>query len=256
MSIFYKLDSRTKILLVFLLTILVFLIDTFPVIVVLMLSVFFLRLGAKIPFRDFKFVKNLSMLVLFLILLQTLLAPGENYIIKPLFPAGFPVLGGMGALKWEGFFLGFMIGCRLITLVLLLPMLTATTSPYQIAAGLAAFGINYRICYIITTAFNLIPLFRDEGLAIIDAQRLRGMRSFDEGSFFVKLKAWPGLVVPLLLGAMRKAQVSSVAMDCRAFGIYKTRTWLDKPTMKTPDYIFLACGIVFSALVISINYLI
>ena len=135
-------------------------------------------------------------------------------------------------------------------------MLTETTSPYRIAAGLAAFGINYRACFVITTAFNLIPLFREEGYAIIDAQKLRGMRSYDKGSFFVKLKAWPGLVVPLLLGAMRKAQASSVVMDCRAFGIYKKRTWLDKPVMKALDYICIVYGIVFSVLVLFLNYLI
>lgn len=255
MHIIYKLDPRTKVLLILILTLLVFLIDSLPVAAGFMLCIFFLRLNAGIPFPELKTFKNLSVLVLFLIFIQTLLAPGENFIVKPLFPPDFPVLGGRGSLKWEGFILGLMITCRLVTLVLLLPMLTKTTSPYRIAAGLAAFGINYRICFIITTALNLIPLFHEEGRSIINAQKLRGMNSFDEGSFFARLKNMPGLVVPLVLSAMHKAQLSSVAMDSRAFGIYKTRTWLDKPVMKTPDYLSLICGAVFFVLVLLLNYL-
>jgi len=194
------------------------------------------------------------MLVFFLIFLQTLFAPGENYIVNPLFPPVFPLLGGKGSLKWEGLILGLMIGCRLFTLVFLLPVLAGTTSPYRITSGLAAFGLNYQICFMITIAFNLIPGFREEGRTIIDAQKLRGLNSFEEGSFFARMKAWSALFVPLVLGAMRKAQVSSVVMDCRAFGLYKTRTWLDKPVMKVYDYLFLAGSFVFAFLLLVINY--
>ena len=94
----------------------------------------------------------------------------------------------------------------------------------------------------------------------MDAQKLRGMRLFERerrpfkgGSLFARLKAYSGLVLPLVLGAMRKAQVSSVAMDSRAFGVYKTRTWLDKPVMKMCDYFFIFACIVFSAAVLFLN---
>jgi len=258
--LFYKLDPRTKILLVLLLTVLVFIIDKFPVTVCLMVSFFIVRLAAKIPFRGIRFIKTLSMLVAFMILMQILLGPGENYIVKPLFPPSFPLLGGMGSLKWEGLIAGLTIGCRLAALMLLLPMLTRTTSPERIAAALASFGFNYRIAFIITTAFNLIPLFEEDGRVIMDAQKLRGMRCFErrtfgEGSFFARLKAYPGLVVPLVLGAMRRAQLVSVAMDSRAFGVYRTRTWLDKPAMKGRDYLSIAVCAVFSAVMLLFNFL-
>jgi len=62
------------------------------------------------------------------------------------------------------------------------------------------------------------------------------------------------MVVPLVLGAMRRAQAASVAMDSRAFGAFKTRTWLEKPVMKSHDYLFLAGFLVFSALALYGNY--
>jgi energy-coupling factor transport system permease protein len=258
MPIVYKIDTRIKIVLILLFTVLVFIIDKLPVAAFLLLSFLALRLAGKIPIKGIRSFVFLFLLAAFIILMQTLFGPGENYIVKPLFPPSFPLLGGLGSLKREGFIFGLTIACRLAALMLLLPILTETTAPYGIACGLASLGINYRAAFIITTAFNLIPLFEEEGRSIMDAQKLRGMRSFERRSFerrsfFAKMKAYQGLVVPLVLGAMRKAQAASVAMDSRAFGVYKTRTWLDKPSMKAHDYLCLVICIVFFIFVLLFN---
>ena len=255
MQIIYKLDPRTKILLVLLFTTLVFLVNVLSVTAGLLFVVLFFRIAGRIPFKSIKSFIILTMLVIFMIIIQILFGPGENYIVKPLFPHTFPFLGGMGALKWDGLITGLVIGCRLAALMLILPMFTETTAPEQIACGLAALGFNYRVSFIITTAFNLIPLFEEEGRAIIDAQKMRGLRFLEEGSFFTRLKVYPGLVVPLVLGAMRKAQSASAAMDSRAFGVYKSRTWLEKPAMKVRDYTALSVCFVFSALTLFLNYM-
>jgi energy-coupling factor transport system permease protein len=240
-------------------TVLVFVVDKLPVAVSLALSFFVIRLTAGIPIRGIRFAKPLAMLAVFIIVMQVLFGPGENYIVKPIFPPWFPLAGGYGSLKWDGLFLGLTICCRLAALTLLLPMLTLTTAPREIAAGLSFLGFNYRTAFIITTAFNLIPLFQEEGKLIMDAQKLRGVRSFDrrsfeKDSFLGKLKAYPSLVVPLMLGAMRRARSASIAMDARAFGIYKTRTWLERPVMKKIDYLSIAVCLLFSAGLLSLNF--
>jgi energy-coupling factor transport system permease protein len=202
-----------------------------------------------------KNLKSLTLLAVFIILLQTLFGPGENFIIKPLFPDSFPFFSGMGSLKWEGLILGFVVICRFFTLIILFSLFTGTTSPYSLAAGLNTLGLNYTAAFVITTTFNLIPFFREEALTIMDAQKLRGMRSLEKGSFFFRLRTFCGLTLPLVLGAMRKAQASSVVMDSRAFGIYKKRTWLDKPEMKAVDFLFLFACVIFSAAVLCFNFL-
>jgi len=247
MSVFFNLDSRTKLFFVLLLTFLIFFIDTLIASVCLLLSFIVIRFVTRIPLKSFKNLKNLTLLAVFIILIQTLFCPGETYILKPLFPASFPFLGGVGSLKWEGFILGIVIICRLAALMLLLPMLTLTTSPYQISAGLCALGVNYRVAFVITTALNLIPAFKEEALLIMDAQKLRGMRKFG-------IKSYINLLVPLMLGAMRKAQASSVVMDSRAFGVYKTRTWLEKPKMKSLDFFFITGSVVFFVIMMFINF--
>ena len=235
-------------------TVLVFVVDNLPATVSLALSFLVLRLTAGLPLRGIRFAKPLAMLAVFIIVMQVFLGPGENYIVKPLFPPWFPLFGGYGSLKWDGLFLGIAICCRLAALTFLLPMLTLTTTPREIAAGLSFLGFNYRTAFIITTAFNLIPLFQEEGRLIMDAQKLRGMRSFEGGPFTGKLKAYPSLVVPLMLGAMRRAHSASIAMDARAFGIYKTRTWLERPVMKGLDYLSITVCVFFSASILLLNF--
>jgi len=259
MAFLISLDARTKLLCVLLITALIFLVDKIPAAVCLLFFLIVFRLAARVPFRSAKFFINLSLLAVLIILLQMMFFPGTNYIVKPLFPSSFPVFGGIGSLKMEGFFLGSVIACRLFALMVLMPVFTETTSPHKIASGLCALKINYRTAFIITSAFNLIPLFIQEAGLIIDAQKLRGLDSLEKARgvrkpLFSGIKAYCGLLLPLMLGAMRKAQVSAVVMDSRAFGIYKTKTWLDKSVMKTSDFLFIFACIAFIACILVINY--
>jgi len=230
-----------------------------------MLTFFFLlRLAAGIPFLGIKNLKILTLLVTFIILMQTIFGPGTTYIVNPLFPPSFPVLGGMGSLKWEGFFLGLTIVCRFLSLMILLPVFTVTTPPHKIAEGLCAMKVNYRYAFIISTAFNMIPVFRDEALIIMDAQKLRGLQYFDKRpdgkktkarrSIFYGIKLYSSLLIPLILSAMRKAQYASVAMESRGFGLHKTRTWLKKPQIAKHDiFCFFASVFIFIS-VLFVNY--
>jgi energy-coupling factor transport system permease protein len=253
LSVKKQIDPRIRILLVSLFSVTVFIVDQLLVIIGLTLSFAVIRMAFKVPFRSIKTFLTLSMLVTFIVLLQTLFGPGENYILKPLFSESLPLLGGMGSLKRDGFILGLVISSRLAALMILLPLLTAV-SPSQIALGLTGLGFNYRAAFIITSAFNFIPLFEDEGRAIMDAQKLRGARAFDNVSFFVKLKTYPGLVVPLVLGAMRKAKAAGTSMDSRAFGVYKTRTWMDKQPLGVKDYLSLVIYLLFVILTLWLNF--
>jgi energy-coupling factor transport system permease protein len=244
MTLLYKLDPRTKLLIILLLTVTVFLVNKLPTAVFMLLSFVIIRQALKIPFLGIKYLKNLSLLAVFIVLIQTLLYPGENYVLFHLFNWVLP-------LSREGFILSLVVICRLFSLIVLLPLLTATTSADRLATGLSALGFQYRTAFIITTALNLIPFFKEEASVIMDAQKLRGAarRGTRPG-----IRAYASLAVPLVLGAMRKAQISSVAMDSRAFGVYKTRTWLDKPQMKGYDFTAILICTLYIAGLLFVNY--
>jgi len=251
---YHKPDPRTRILLVLLLSILVFFVDTLPAAVIMALGFLAFRAALRIPFRNIKRgFRIFSALILFIILLQILFGPGQRYIVKPLIPQAVPFFGGAGSLKWDGLILGLTICCRLAALMVLLPVLT-DAGPHEIAMGLNSLGLNYSACYIVSAAINLIPVFEEEARCIMEAQKLRGMAAFEEGSFPDKIRAYPALAVPLVLSAMRRAMLAAAAMDARAFGAYKTRTWLEQPKLKKADYLSFAACIVLAALILGLNY--
>jgi energy-coupling factor transport system permease protein len=108
--------------------------------------------------------------------------------------------------------------------------------------------VNYRAAHIITAALNLIPSFEEEAGIIMDARRLRGMKS-------VRLREYPAIAFPLVVKAMRKAQMIGLAMDARAFGAYHTRTWLREIKMSRSDYAAFAAGIIWLVIALMVNYM-
>ena len=259
-SFLHRLDPRTKLLLVLLFTILVFVIDSLAVAAALMLFFVAVSLSAKIPFKKlFPHWRFLLFLAVFVLVVQMLIgqeAPGCRYLIKPLFPPGIPLLGGRGSLKLDGLFTGLMICCRLVALTILLPTLTRTTDARQLAYGITRLGLHYKAAHIITATLNLIPSFEEETRLILQARKLRGVQSFENGNFFSKLKEYAAITLPLMIKAMRKAQIVSLAMDVRAFGAHKTRTWLFATRLSAIDYTAFACGIAFCAAAVTAQLLI
>ena len=219
----YKLDPRTKLLLTALFTILVFIIDDVIISAIQMLCYTGLCLAARISLKKiFPHVKLLAGLIALVVVLQILFGKGLST--------------------------GLMIGCRIVALTALMPALTMTTGPQELALGISRLGINYRAAFIITSTLNLIPSFEEEARQIMDARRLRGMKT-------VKLAEYPAIALPLMVKALRQAQLASLAMDTRAFGVYKTRTWMHDIKLTAADLRVCAAGIVWSVAAVTANSL-
>jgi energy-coupling factor transport system permease protein len=255
-SFLRRLDPRTKIVLALLLTLVLFVVSRPFVIAGLVLFFLGLWAAARMPFLKLKAaIKFLLPLIVFITAAQMIFGPGTRYILKPLVPEWAPLIGGRGSLKQEGLFLGLASGLRLIALAALMPMLTMTTGVNILALGLTKLGLNYKGAYVISSAINLIPLFENEARMIMDAQKMRGMRAFEEGGFFNKLKAYPALAVPLVIGAMRRARVMGIAMDARAFGAHRTKTYLENIKMSFVDYAAFGACASCSALALTLNFI-
>ena len=246
-SFLYRLDCRTKILLVLLLSLVVFIVDEVPAAALLLLCVLGIWFAAKMPLKKIlSYCRMTGGLVLFLMLMQMLFGQGRDIAVIPFLGIG---------LKQEGFFLGLLSGCRIAALTLLLPMFALTSDPGQIALALTRFGLNYRAAFAAAAAFNLIPVFEEEARNIMDAQKLRGLRAFGKDSFIAKFRAYPALAIPLLLGAMRRSRLMGIVMDSRAFGAYKTRTWPEKKRMTVIDFGAIGVCINIAAISLAFNFM-
>jgi len=251
----YKLDPRTKILLSLFFTLVIFIISSSVAIACLTAGFISLWLVFKMSFKKIlTYVKFLSIMVLFITFMQMLFGPGSHYILKPLIPEAVPLVGGLGSLKQEGLVIGLTSGLRILSLILVLPMLTATTSVQNLAQGLTGFGLNYKAAFVITSALNFVPVLEDEARFIIDAQKLRGLNVYDRKSLWGKLRVYPALAVPLIISAMRRSQLMAYAMDSRGFGAYPGRTWLIPLRMKTCDLWAIVISVVFCGFLLGLNF--
>ena len=257
-SFIHRLDPRTKLLLTTLFTFQIFLVNNPAVSAIQLLFFLIICFISRIPIKKiFPHAKLLVFLIFLVVVLQTLFGrdtPDSRYLLKPLIPDNSPVAAGYGSLKLDGLFTGIMISCRLLSLSVLLPVMAGTTEPRLLAYGITRLGMNYKAAYIITSTLNLIPLFQEEARHIMDACRLRGMTVFDRGGFFSRMKQYPSLAFPLIIKAMKRASAIGCAMDARAFGAHKTRTWILQTRPAFSDYSAFAAGISFFVIAVTVNY--
>ncbi|MGI6331233.1 MAG: energy-coupling factor transporter transmembrane component T family protein [Zhaonellaceae bacterium] len=236
-SFFHKLDPRVKIIMLVLLTLFIFTTKKFLIITVLFVLVLILWLISGIPIAKIKgFLKLLLPIFFFITVIQALFQVGETALVDPVVPDFIPLIGGSGRITLEGLLFGLVICYRLLTLILLMPLISMTTEVNQMAIGLVKLGMPYKIAYTATTALNMIPSLEEQVRTIMDAQKLRAFTVFEEGRIHEKLFAYPALVVPMVIGAMKKSMLVGVAMDARAFGCKKTRTYIDVIRFTTKDY--------------------
>lgn len=236
----HRLDPRSKLIALVLLTIVIFAVTDFKIIALIFLGSLCLWLTAKLPLSIlFSYMKFLGSLLIILIILQALFYPGQTILLKPLIPHWVPLLGGLGKINKEGIIFGIVLSFRLITLICLMPLVTFTTPIEKFTLGLIKLGLPYTVAYTATTALNMIPILQAELGVIMDAQRLRAFQTFENGKFVEKIKAYPTLVIPLIIGSMRSAQLMGVAMDSKAFGANKDRTFLEDIVLKPQDWLFM-----------------
>jgi energy-coupling factor transport system permease protein len=158
-----------------------------------------------------------------------------------------------------GLITGLMIACRIISLVIILPLLTMTTPLKDLALCLTRLGFNYKTAFIITSAFNILPSFQEDARQLLDARKLRRFarpRSVMSRVAFARFGEYAKIALPLIIKTMRRASAFGLAMDARAFGAYRARTWQHETGMKAVDFTALAAGLVYAAIAVTTNYII
>ncbi|MBQ3104092.1 MAG: energy-coupling factor transporter transmembrane protein EcfT [Oscillospiraceae bacterium] len=264
-----RMDPRVKVLGLLLFSIIVFVLDNLIMILVMLGLVVCCWNAAKLPWSDLKkFIKVVISLMALITLMQCCFYKSENainffgiliehkdYIFNIAFPADFKVrfLQGFG-LHWQGLVFSLLLALRLLTLIILMPMVIKSTRLDLFSLGLIKLKLPYRIAYMATTAINMVPTFTEEIGVIMDAQKMRGMTVFESGKLWAKVKAWITLVVPLVIGAMRRAQMMGVAMDTRAFGANKKRTCLSELHLQKSDIIAGIIAVAVGAALLVGNY--
>src|SRR5882757_498816 len=132
-------------------------------------------------------------------------------------------------ITWQSIKFGFGRGIKLAELLATSVLFLSTTKIEEFTYGLQRMRVPYRVGFAISLAFRLVPLFIDSAVTIVDAQRLRGY-DFNQGGPFERIKRYVPVVIPVFMGALRKANNMAMALEARGFGVSATPTsYIDYP---------------------------
>ena len=133
-------------------------------------------------------------------------------------------------------YFGAVLCVRLVIVVMsALILLTGQMRDYLL--GMVQWKLPYELAYMVTLAFHFFPILREEALDVYYSIQLRGCE-LKKTSLKNKLLAFKGMCIPILAGALSRAQDTAIAMEARGFRMYRTRTYMRKLTLKKKD-IFL-----------------
>ena len=218
----HALDPRAKILAVAVLAVGLFLVGSLVGFLVVG-AVLALCVGAsRVPPRIFlAFLKPVFPIVVATALFQALFSrEGEV-----LFAWGFVEV------RDAGLRLAAFLALRILLLVGAAGLLTATTSPLALADGVEdllsplkklRFPVH-EVAMMMSIALRFIPTLADEAGRILKAQAARGA-NFSEGGLLKRARAMLPVLVPLTVGAFRRADELAEAMESRGYRGSEGRT--------------------------------
>jgi energy-coupling factor transport system permease protein len=117
-----------------------------------------------------------------------------------------------------------VLGVQLLAAIVLSMALTFTTSPSELTKGcerlaspLKRFGIPVQdLAVVVLLAMRFVPLLQQELRNTVEAQKARGVE-FGAGSLSSRATNLVSVLVPALLGTLRRSDLLAVAMAARSF---------------------------------------
>lgn len=146
---------------------------------------------------------------------------------------------GIFILTEEGFQRAISLGLRVLSFTSLSLLFILTTKPAEFLLSLMQqCRLSPKLAYGIMAGYRFLPLMKEEFEIIRSAHRIRGVdkaRTIPE-----KMAQLKRYAIPLLAGAIRKAERTAMAMESKGFTGDKNRQFYHKITISWKDWAFFA----------------
>jgi len=248
-SIIHRLDPRMKLLAMIAYIVLIFFVKSYVGYLAFAIFIITTSLIAKVPIRSLlKSIKAVLFLVIFISIINVLFYRGD----------GEPLWGWWKiAIYVDGIVFATKMALRLILLVTGPALLTYTTTPMELTNAiesllsplkLVKFPVH-DLAIIMSIALRMVPTLMEETDKISLAQKARGA-DLDTGSIFARIKAMVPILIPLFVGAFRRADELALAMESRCYNATPNRTRYRVLKLKGRDFFFFFLFAVFFAAII------
>lgn len=233
----HKLDPRTKLVLVIVYIVALFLAKgaaSYALVAACLLAVIGIsKIHLKVIVKS---LKPLLLIIVLTALLNLFYGSGEPLVQFWIFK-----------ITKEGIENAVFMVLRIALLVAGTFMLTYTTSPIALTDGLESLlgplkklgAPVHELAMMMCIALRFIPTLIEETDKIMSAQKARGA-DFESGNLLSRAKALIPILVPLFISAFRRADELATAMECRCYHGGEGRTKLHVLRYETRDYLTLA----------------
>lgn len=155
----------------------------------------------------------------------------------------------------DAIFNTLFIVVRLLLMIMITTILTATTKPLDLTLGIESLLSPLKVIHfpyhevamMISIALRFIPTIIEETMRIMNSQKSRGV-DFEEGKFSEKINAILSLIIPLFTVAFQRAYELADAMEARGYIPDKERTKYHVLKMKGSDVMFIVFALVLLVL--------
>ena len=250
----HRLDPRAKLIGLFLMIAAVFIPKSWYVFGLIGVFVFVALLSAKIGIKMIiQSFKPMIMMMLFLLVINSLTLKTGDIL--------FTI--GTVNIHADAIFNTLFVIVRLLLMISLTTLLTATTKPLDLTLGiewilkpleLIKFP-TYEVALMVSIALRFIPTIIEETTRIMNAQKSRGV-DFENGSIAAKVSAILSLIVPLFSVSFERAYELADAMEARGYVPGAKRTKYHILKFRFIDYLFIIiCLAILTLSILSRIYL-
>lgn len=253
-SLFTRLDFRSKVVMVAVISTLAFVWESPIAGAALALAVIVACLLAGVQWSYLKWIIRLTIPFYILLILthgfwnttQVKMLTGKD-VLTPLFtfPRSWWLIGG-GSMSVEGVLYAGNVISKMLTLVLVIPLAVFTTDLNNMIVAMVRAHIPYKLVFIFSSTLRFFPLLFAEVQNIIEAQRLRGLAVEKMGPL-QRARVYARIAVPLILGAMAKSQQLEVVLQSKAFTGSPDRTYLHESVLRRADYAVIGLSVLVLA---------
>lgn len=192
---------------------------------------------SKIRFKDVSFILYF---ILFFLLLNNILiflfAPYQGVDIYTTRHDLFHLIGPY-TVTAEQLFYQLNVTLKYFSVIPMALLFIVATEPSEFASSLNKIGVSYKISYSVAITLRYIPDIQREYVDISFAQQARGIDMSKKEKLAKRIKNSAAIIMPLIFSSLDRIDAISAAMELRAFGENKKRTWYNEREFTIKDYI-------------------
>ncbi len=254
-SFVHKLDPRTKLILLTIIIVFIFVSQNSFSLLLMALFIIFTMIVSKVPFKMYlKNIKAILPIIIFTMLINLFYNASGDVLLS------FWKL----TITTGSLYRAVYMAARIVLLIIASAELTYTTTPNdltdaieKIFSPLSFLGLKnavHTLAMMMTIALRFIPTLIEETQKIMNAQMARGV-DLENGNLLKRIKALVPILIPLLISSVRRAYELAEAMECRCYNGGEGRQRMKQLKYGTNDFISFVSVVVVSILVVTLNIL-